>query len=217
MDSDVPKLGIKIKPHILEDCPNVLSMGIRCAEEGFGFYRGPFSYKPRLVRPDGTTISGTYEKGGVPMVPAFLEETDDHESVGDTGVSQGSATSEEEADEELFDCIDVAFPNLSRKMGAPFCDEKCNVHCKRFGLEAGFAPDLRTGWGLSKREEKREAVALVRTEKPALIIAWPNCGHFSSMSDINPETLVKLLKHAEAVMCLWFVLKILLIQIFINR
>ena len=64
VDLDVPKLGIWIKPHILEDCPDVLSMGIRCAEQGFGFYWDPFSYRPKSIRPDGRTIRCTYEKGG---------------------------------------------------------------------------------------------------------------------------------------------------------
>ena len=64
VDLDVPKLGIKIKPHILEDCPDALSIGIRCDEQGFGFYWDPFSYQPKLIRPDGRTIRCSYEKGG---------------------------------------------------------------------------------------------------------------------------------------------------------
>ena len=50
VELDVPNLGIRVKTRILGDCPDVLSMGIRCAEQGFGFYWDPFSYKPRLVR-----------------------------------------------------------------------------------------------------------------------------------------------------------------------
>ena len=69
VDLDVPELGIKIKPHVLEDCPDALSMGIRCAEQGFGFYWDPFSYKPRLIRPDGHTIRCSYAKGGYQWCP----------------------------------------------------------------------------------------------------------------------------------------------------
>ena len=64
VELDVPNLGIRVKTRILDGCPDVLSMGIRCAEQGFGFYWDPFSYKPRLVRPDGHTIRCSYEKGG---------------------------------------------------------------------------------------------------------------------------------------------------------
>jgi hypothetical protein len=64
VELDVPNLGIKVETRILEDCPDVLSMGIRCAEQGFGFYWDPFSYKPRLVRPDGHVIRCSYERGG---------------------------------------------------------------------------------------------------------------------------------------------------------
>ena len=47
VELDVPNLGIKVKTRILGDSPDVLSMGIRCAEQGFEFYWDPFSYKPR--------------------------------------------------------------------------------------------------------------------------------------------------------------------------
>ena len=60
----LPHLGIKVKPHVLENCPDVLSMGKRCAEEGFGFYWDPFSVKPVLVRPDGKVIACSYGKWG---------------------------------------------------------------------------------------------------------------------------------------------------------
>ena len=76
VELDVPNLGIRVKTRILGDCPDVLSMGIRCAEQGFGFYWDPFSYKPRLVRPDGHIIRCSYARGGVPMVPATIEEND---------------------------------------------------------------------------------------------------------------------------------------------
>ena len=64
VELDVPNLGIRVNTRILDDCPDVLPMGIRYAEQGFRFYWDPFSYKPRLVRPDGHTIRCSYEKGG---------------------------------------------------------------------------------------------------------------------------------------------------------
>ncbi len=75
VELDVPNFGIRAKTRILDDCPDVLSMGIRCAEQGFGFYWDPFSYEPRLVRPDGHTIRCSYEKGGYRWCLLFLTTT----------------------------------------------------------------------------------------------------------------------------------------------
>ena len=48
---DLGKLGIKIQPHVLDDCPDVISVGRRCKREGFGFYWPPWSEKPYFTTP----------------------------------------------------------------------------------------------------------------------------------------------------------------------
>ena len=47
-------LGEIITPLVLESTPDVLTVGRRCAEEGFGFHWEPFSTKPYFILPGGT-------------------------------------------------------------------------------------------------------------------------------------------------------------------
>ena len=49
----VPDIGETIEPYILDSTPNVLSVGYRCQERGWGFYWEPWSSRPRFVSPSG--------------------------------------------------------------------------------------------------------------------------------------------------------------------
>ncbi len=176
VELDVPNLGIRVNTRILDDCPDVLPMGIRYAEQGFRFYWDPFSYKPRLVTPDGLTIRCSYEKGGVPMVPAVIDDdseagTRKPDSIDDILAFE---VCEDSAGEEFLDFSEAAFPSV----GTLFCDEKFNEQCARFGLDRGFAFDLRCGYDLNKPSTKDEARVRLKKEKPALVVASPNCAPF---------------------------------------
>ncbi len=46
VELDVPNFGIRVKTRILDDCPDVLPMGTRYAEQGFGFYWDHFPTNP---------------------------------------------------------------------------------------------------------------------------------------------------------------------------
>ncbi len=123
-------------------------------------------------------------------MPATIEEHDSEvetcapDSIGDNLAYQEC---EDSADEEFFDCSEVAFPSV----GTLFCDEKFNEQCARFGLDRGVAFDLRCGYDLNKsptrdaartravfyvvkRQIRLHATAIIRpafvtTTKPALL------------------------------------------------
>ena len=69
IDRKVPQLGITIEPHVLDNCPDVLSVGQRCPGEGFEFRWKPFSDRPYFVRPDGVKVFCQSENY-VPMLSA---------------------------------------------------------------------------------------------------------------------------------------------------
>ena len=184
----LPNLGIELDPLILKNCPNVLSMGKRCADEGFGFYWDPFSKTPRLIRPDGKVITCDY-RGGVPIVPShafsleavkpeeevYLECVEDDEDK--TFLLHKDVFHECEAEYNLHnsaepicgicdeDESDICFPTL--KVGALFCDEKFNDQATAHGFEPGFAFDMRIGWDFTKRKVRDDAETRVRRDNLA--------------------------------------------------
>ena len=44
---------------ILEDTPDVMSVGQRCSEYGYGFYWAPWAEEPYLHTPDGRVLQLT--------------------------------------------------------------------------------------------------------------------------------------------------------------
>ena len=51
----ISKIGL-CHPYVLPSTPDVLSIGYRCVEEGYGFWWPPFSRKPVLTKPSGRDI-----------------------------------------------------------------------------------------------------------------------------------------------------------------
>ena len=45
-----------IQPYHLENSPDVLTVGRRCLEHGYGFHWNPFSTRPYYVTPDGDLV-----------------------------------------------------------------------------------------------------------------------------------------------------------------
>ena len=52
----VEDLGEDVEPLALKDSPDVLSIGRRCVEHGYGFHWDPFSEDPFLVTPNGDKV-----------------------------------------------------------------------------------------------------------------------------------------------------------------
>ena len=53
----VPELNATVSPYLVQRSPPVLSVGLRCVEDGFDFvWRGSKNEKPTLISPDGKVI-----------------------------------------------------------------------------------------------------------------------------------------------------------------
>ena len=53
----VPELNATVSPYQVHSSPPVLSVGLRCVEDGFNFvWRGSKNEKPTLISPDGKVI-----------------------------------------------------------------------------------------------------------------------------------------------------------------
>ena len=63
----VPELNEDIAPHVMENSPNVLSIGYRVVEQGYKFVWYPYQRVCYLIRPDGTKIT-LYVKGYCPYL-----------------------------------------------------------------------------------------------------------------------------------------------------
>ncbi len=77
------------------------------------------------------------------MVPAVVDDDSEAETCARDSIDDNLAFEEceDSADEEFFECSEVAFPSV----GTLFCDEKFNEQRACFGLDRGFAFDLRCG------------------------------------------------------------------------
>ncbi len=115
-------------------------------------------------------------KRGVPMVPAVIDDDSEAGTFTPDSIDDILAfeVCEDSAGEEFLDFSEAAFPSV----GTLFCDEKFNEQCARFGLDRGFAFDLRCGYVLNTPSTKDEARVRLKNEKPALVVASPNCAPF---------------------------------------
>lgn len=57
--------------------------------------------------------------------------------------------------------------------------------CKKQGLVPGSSLDLRTGWNFGLRNHRENAIRLVDSEDPELLVLSPMCDQFSQMNRIN--------------------------------
>ena len=60
----------------------------------------------------------------------------------------------------------------------------------RYNLQPGESIDLRTGWDLSKPEQRAKVKKKVKTEKPYKVICSPPCTKFSRLVALNLHTHV---------------------------
>ena len=69
---------------------------------------------------------------------------------------------------------------------------------KKFGLSAGAAFDLTTGWDFRLERDRNLAKEYVRTHKPKLVIGSPMCTMFSVLQRLSPWTEEKQRRWCEA-------------------
>ena len=65
---------------------------------------------------------------------------------------------------------------------------RVTIEAKTFGLKAGEAMDLTTGWDFSTEEHKRKALRYIEEHKPKLIIGSPMCTMFSPLQRMTRWT-----------------------------
>ena len=83
----VKGIGRTISPYVLESTPDVLSLGRRCADEGFTFHWEGFSTKPTWTLPNGhvitlTTVGYIPYLGGEQCPAAPAGSSNDHRRLG---------------------------------------------------------------------------------------------------------------------------------------
>ena len=66
--AQIKVLGENVEAYLLDDSPDVLSIGRRCQEYGYGFHWNPFSGKPFFASPNGDKIE-CYTLDYVPYIP----------------------------------------------------------------------------------------------------------------------------------------------------
>ena len=57
---------------LLDNTPDVMSIGYRCVEKGYGFHWKPYSHKPFYYLPDGNVVT-MFERGYVPYLADTLD------------------------------------------------------------------------------------------------------------------------------------------------
>ena len=57
MPQQIGELGEVAEPYVLDSSPDVLSIGRRCAQQGYAFSCELYSLKPTMAKPDGAIIN----------------------------------------------------------------------------------------------------------------------------------------------------------------
>ena len=66
-----------------------------------------------------------------------------------------------------------------------YSPERFKPRAGAFGLRAGLALDLRTGWDLSVPKQQEDARVAISHEKPYLLVLSPLCVAFSTLQNLN--------------------------------
>ena len=75
----VPELNQTVTATVLEDTPDVLSLGYRCAALGYEFHWPAWAKNPKLTHPDGRSIP-CHTQGYIPYIHCAVgaDQDDDH-------------------------------------------------------------------------------------------------------------------------------------------
>ena len=77
---NIPELDQTVTATILEDTPDVLSLGYRCAALGYEFYWPAWSKNPTLTHPDGWQIA-CHIHGYIPYIYCATDADQDNDQV----------------------------------------------------------------------------------------------------------------------------------------
>ena len=87
----------------------------------------------------------------------------------------------------------------------------------KFGLNAGDAMDLTTGWDFKKESDRQRAGEYVDKEEPLVLIGSPPCVAFSQLQSLSPESENKAKQLAEGIRHMEFVAKLYKKQVDVGR
>ena len=70
-----------------------------------------------------------------------------------------------------------------------FSPPRVALEASKRGLKAGSSIDLKTGWDLSKAEDRKDMWRTLKKEKPSLLVLCPPCHGFSVLQELNFERM----------------------------
>ena len=80
---------------------------------------------------------------------------------------------------------DVTHALLHVDVAEAYSPPRVTEHAKKYGLVAGEAMDLTTGWDFSKECNRQRAREYLETQKPRLLIGSPMCTMFSQLQKLT--------------------------------
>ena len=69
-----------------------------------------------------------------------------------------------------------------------FSPPRVCLEAAKFGLIAGDAMDLTTGWDFTRQDHRREAERRIDEQKPLVLIGSPPCTAFSQLQSLSPAS-----------------------------
>ena len=89
-----------------------------------------------------------------------------------------------------------------------FSPPRVGPEAMKFGLEAGDAMDLTTGWDFTKAEDRRRAEAYVDEHEPLVLIGSPPCVAFSQLQSFVEDSPRKAKQLEEGIQHMQFMVKL---------
>ena len=89
-----------------------------------------------------------------------------------------------------------------------FSRPRVSVQAEKFGLKAGIAMDLRTGWDFMKNGDRKRAMQWIRQNKPLVVVLSPPCTEFSQIQNLNDWTPRRAERYNKAVQMLRFAMEV---------
>lgn len=107
----------------------------------------------------------------------------------DRGVPVEVEESEERDDDvEMGTSLTEALKKLSVDIAEMYSPPRVTQEARRFGLNAGEAMDLVTGWDFAERDHRERAMRYINKHRPKLIVGSPMCTMFSSLQNLSKWT-----------------------------
>ena len=83
---------------------------------------------------------------------------------------------------------DLAFRRCHVDVSEVFSPPRVSSEAAKFGLVAGDAMDLTTGWDFTRQDHQMEAERRIDEQKPLVLIGSPPCTAFSQLQSLSPAS-----------------------------